>query len=70
MILKDLNAHQAEGHSQLAAKAERAAACFKAAASDAKASVVKDWAERLARGENVEGGLGKNYDRDDLIRWL
>jgi hypothetical protein len=72
-ILKDLNAHQAEGHSQLAAKAERAAACFKAAAAsdaDAKASVAKDRAERLVRGENVEGGLGKNSDRDDLIRWL
>ena len=59
--LHGMNADMAEGNKGLAAIASRKAAEAEAQAANAaaKAAVAKDRIERLAKGEDVKGGLGK-----------
>jgi hypothetical protein len=61
-----------EGHKELAAKSARIAADAEAGAAAAgeKASVAKDRIERLAKGEDVSGGLGKPMTRKDYEKRL
>jgi hypothetical protein len=68
--LRDMQAEQAEGNKQLAAKAERAAAKAGTEAEKARtnAEAAKDRAERLKRGEAVPGGLGKQLTLEDIER--
>ena len=68
--LQGMNAEQAEGHKEVAAKSARIAADAESRAADAaaKASVAKDRIERLAKGEDVSGGLGKPMTRKDLLK--
>jgi hypothetical protein len=63
---------QADGQKQLAAKAERAAAGNQVAAAKAagNAAAAKDRAERIRKGEDVPGGLGKPLTREDMVRML
>ena len=70
--LQGMNAEQAEGHKEVAAKSARIAADAEAGASAAaeKVSVAKDRIERLAKGEDVSGGLGKPMTRKDYERIL
>jgi hypothetical protein len=68
--IHDMNAGTVEDHKQLAATT--AAAIEKgetaAAAAAARAAAAKDRAERIARGENVEGGLGRPLTYEDFVR--
>ena len=68
--LQGMNAEQAEGHKEVAAKSARIAADAEAGASAAaeKVSVAKDRIERLAKGEDVSGGLGKPMTRKALLK--
>jgi hypothetical protein len=68
--LQGMNAEQAEGHKELAAKSARIAADAESRAADAakRASVAKDRIERLAQGEDVSGGLGKSMTRKALLK--
>jgi hypothetical protein len=68
----DMNAEQVEGHKGLAALAERKIADGQSAAADAaaEAAVAKERVERIKRGENVEGGLGKPLTLEDYERIL
>lgn len=67
---RDMNQATAEDHTKLSAKAEQAAANLQAAAADAdaKAAAAKERAERIKRGEDVQGGLGKALTREDFVR--
>jgi hypothetical protein len=64
----DLNEEKVEGHKQLVATAERT--IVEGQAEMAKAAEVRDTAkarrERLERGENVSGGLGRPLTREDI----
>jgi hypothetical protein len=68
--LQGMNAELAEGHKKVAAKSARLAADAEAGAAAAaeKASVAKDWIERLAKGEDVSGGLGQPMTRKALLK--
>jgi hypothetical protein len=70
--LQGMNAEQAEGHKELAAKFARVAAAAEAQAkiSAEKAAFAKDRIERLAKGEDVKGGLGKPMTREDYEKIL
>ena len=70
--LQGMNAEMAEGHKELAAKSARIAADAEAGAAAAgeKASVAKDRIKRLAKGEDVSGGLGKPMTRKDYEKIL
>ena len=59
--LQGMNTELAEGHKELAAKSARLATDAEAGATyaAAKAAVAEDQIERLAKGEDVKGGLGK-----------
>jgi pyruvate/2-oxoglutarate dehydrogenase complex dihydrolipoamide acyltransferase (E2) component len=59
-----------ESHKAIAATAERAAATAQASAADgaAKAAAARDRVERIERGEDVEGGLGKPLSYEDALR--
>jgi hypothetical protein len=57
--LQGMKAELAEGHKEVAAKSARLAADAEAGAAAEKASIAKDRIERLAKGEDVSGGLGK-----------
>ena len=67
--LQGMHQDNAAGQKQLAAKAQQAAATGEASAAEAagKAAAAKDRAERLRRGEDVPGGLGKPRTHDDAI---
>jgi hypothetical protein len=58
---RDMNAEPVEGHKGLVAQAERKIADGQSATANAaaNAAIAKERIERLKRGENVEGGLGK-----------
>jgi hypothetical protein len=66
---KDLNEEAATGHKALSVNAERTAASQQARASDAAANAVaaRDRAERIKRGEDVPGGIGKPVDIDAVL---
>lgn len=68
--LADLQAEQAEGNRQIAAKVERKAAEAKTAAENAtaEAEAAKDRITRLKRGKAVAGGLGKPVDAEQVLR--
>jgi hypothetical protein len=68
----DMNADMAEGEKGLAALASRKAADAEALAKNAaeKTAVAKDRLDRLARGEDVKGGLGKPMTWEDCERIL
>jgi len=68
--LQGMNRELAEGHKEVAAKSARIAADAESRAADAaaKASVAKDRIERLAKGEDVSGGLGKPMTRKALLK--
>jgi hypothetical protein len=62
--LQAMNEEQVDGHQALIAKAATAVAKCKAGAADAadKATIAKDRIERIKKGDNVQGGLGKPID--------
>ena len=66
----EMQTEQAQGNSQLAANAERAASKAKAQAASASvnATTAKERIERLNRGEAVSGGIGKPFDPERLFR--
>jgi hypothetical protein len=70
--LQGMNAEQAEGHKKIAAESARIAAAAEAQAKAAaeKAAVAKVRIERLAKGEDVKGGLGKPMTREDYEKIL
>jgi len=65
-----MNQATAEDHKGLTGKAERAIADCQTAAAEAatKAAAAKDRVERIKRGDDVPGGLGKPLTRDDAER--
>jgi hypothetical protein len=67
---RDFSEAQVEGHRALAATVETAIAGGQAVATDAgaKAATAKDRVERLKRGEDVPGGLGKPLTWKDAER--
>ena len=68
--LQGMNAEQAEGHKKIAAESASIADAAEAQANAAaeKAAVAKDRIERLAKGEDVKGGLGKPMTRKALLK--
>jgi hypothetical protein len=70
--LQGMNTELAEGHKEVAAKSARLAADAEAGATAAaeKASVAKDRIERLTKGEDVSGGLGKPMTLKDYEKIL
>ena len=70
--LSDLHQDMADSHGNLAAPAERAAANNRGAAETAtkNAADAKERVERIKRGENVTGGLGKAQTYEDFERAL
>jgi regulator of replication initiation timing len=67
--LQEMHAQQAQDQKRLAAAAEKAAAASQEGADEAVAKVTaaKERIERLKRGENVEGGLGKPLDIEQVL---
>ena len=67
---RDMNAETVEGHKGLVAQAERKIADGQSATANAaaNAAIAKERIERLKRGENVEGGLGKPLSWEDCER--
>jgi hypothetical protein len=70
--LQGMNAGQAEGHKDVAAKSARIAADAEKSAADAAAKAVKakERLDRLAKGEDVSGGLGKPMTREQMEKIL
>jgi hypothetical protein len=70
--LHDMHAATVADHQQLIATAQRAIANAQAAADNAAANAAdaKDRAERIKRGEDVPGGLGKPLAEEDYERIL
>jgi hypothetical protein len=70
--LQEMSAGAAEGQRELAANASRKAAESEASAKDAadKAATAKERLARLAKGEDVSGGLHRPTPRKDLDRIL
>jgi hypothetical protein len=70
--LRDMNAASVEDHEALAATVARAIADMQSAADDAaaKSAAAKERAERIKRGEDVQGGLGKPQTREDIEKEL
>jgi hypothetical protein len=70
--LQSMNAGQAEGHKDVSAKAARIAADAEKSAADAAAKAVKakERLDRLAKGEDVSGGLGKPMTREQMEKIL
>jgi hypothetical protein len=68
--LHDMNAEQAEGHKEIAAKSARIAADAEKGAVEAaaRAATAKDRLDRLAKGEDVPGG--KPMTREDMEKIL
>jgi hypothetical protein len=63
---------QVEDHKQLVATAQRAVTEAEARKADAAAKIAtaKDRIERIKRGEDVDGGLGKPLAQKDVFRIL
>lgn len=72
MGIKDMHAGPIDGYQKIAASYERIAANCKVVVSDADAAAAqaRDRADRIRRGEDVPGGLGKNFDRDEMVRFF
>ena len=70
--LHDMHAGSVEGHKALATTVERAIAVERAGMADtaAKREAAKERRERLERGEDVPGGFGKPFTREDMERIL
>jgi hypothetical protein len=70
--LQDFSQSQVSGHKELVATAEQAIATGEAeiAKATAKAVAAKNRVERIKRGEDVPGGLGKPHTREDWEREL
>jgi hypothetical protein len=70
--MQDMNAGTVEDHKRLVANAERAIVSGKSTAANAadKAAIAKERVERIKKGENVEGGLGKPVTLEDYHRIL
>lgn len=70
--LHDMHAGNVEGHKALAATVERAVADGQAGMADnaEKRDTAKERRERLERGEDVPGGIGKPFTREDAERIL
>lgn len=70
--LHDMSTETVAGHRRLIATAERAIKDAQARADEAaeKAAAARDRAERIRRGEDVQGGFGKPLDGADLERSL
>jgi hypothetical protein len=68
--LHELNQDHAEQHKGLAAKVERTIAAAQAAAADAATgkAEAQERVERLRKGENLPGGLGKPLDMEHIMR--
>ena len=66
--LHGMEAEQAEGHRDLATKSARIAADAEKRAAEAagKAATAKDRLDKLAKGEEVSGGLGKPMTRERM----
>ena len=71
-VIQGMNAAQAEGHKELAAKSAAIAAGAEATAADAaeKAAGAKERIDCLAKGEDVAGGLRKPMAWKDMRRIL
>jgi hypothetical protein len=63
--LRDTNQANAEDHKRLLATTERTIANMESAA--AKAAAARDRVERLRRGEDVPGGVGKPLTLEDIL---
>jgi hypothetical protein len=70
--LRDMNVASVEDHKALAATVARVIADMQSAADDAaaKSAAAKERAERIKRGEDVQGGLGKPQTREDIEKEL
>jgi hypothetical protein len=70
--LQDIGQSQVSGHKELVATTEQAIASGEAEIAKATAKVVaaKNRVERIKRGEDVPGGLGKPHTRQDFEREL
>jgi hypothetical protein len=68
--LRDVNEATAEDQRALSAKAEQTASGLQAQAADAaaNAATAKERAERIKRGEDVPGGIGKQQTYEDYER--
>jgi hypothetical protein len=68
----DMNEAQIKGHEKLIATAQQKIAEFKTSAerASAKMNSAKGRVEKIKKGENVEGGLGKPFTLEDMIRIL
>jgi hypothetical protein len=70
--LHDMHADTVEGHTALANRAERAAAEGRVGMTNTaeKRDTAKERRERLERGEDVPGGIGKPFTHEDAERIL
>jgi hypothetical protein len=68
--LRDVNAASGQDHERLSAKAKAAAERAKAAAAEAQALAAEaaERVQRLERGDDVPGGLGKPVDVVNILR--
>jgi hypothetical protein len=68
--LHDISQGLVDGHKALKARVDQTIATNEAAAADAAVNVAaaKDRIERIKRGENVQGGLGKQVDIEQMLR--
>ena len=68
-VLHDMAQEQADDHKGLMASAERAIADNQASAADAadKVAAAKKRAERIKRGDDVQGGLGKPENFEQML---
>jgi hypothetical protein len=68
--LHEMHKEQSEGHKQIVVEAQGVIAKSQSAAAEAaaKAAEAKERAERLKRGEDAPGGLGKPLDVEKTLR--
>jgi hypothetical protein len=68
--LHDISQGLVDGHKALKVKVDQTIATNEAAAADAAVNVAaaKDRIERIKRGENVQGGLGKQVEIEQILR--
>jgi len=69
-MMQDLNVASVEGHKNLIASAEAKLKESESAAADAgeKRETAENRLQRLRRGEDVSGGLGKKFDLDASLK--
>ena len=70
--MQGMNEEQTAGNKGVIAQAERQVAAFQSAATTAagRAAIARERIERLQRGEDLEGGLGKPMTGKDMERML